>query len=502
MRIVEKFLQLLRANAVVGGFEISDTMLRFVYFDGELWQLVSQRLPAGLMEAGIIKDRSGLREALIAFRREVATRIKKFSRTSDRHKLSAVLSLSSLNMYSQVFILPEAQGETFQEAIRLNLQMLSPQELHTVYASWQIINKTAGGRIEVLAAFAERKPIDETTELLHDAGFSVAAIEFRALSLSRLARERGVGFDPKKSTIIVSLDDSGLDFLVLRHGELYFHYFTAWHDLETANREISKADFENVVIRNLNQVLNFSRQHFQDSVKEVFLAASGVSRGIEEVIKKSFPLHVKELTLETDKPLSSDWFIVLGSGLRALLPRREDKEITLISERAEGEFRKAHLLRFLDFWRILVPGALALLLVVMLLGDFFLRRSRISLETQPLAGIQSDELEEFRTLEKQAAEFNRDLGLIIATKKSLRPQIPLLDKIKVLADTHQIELRQLAFESLSAPLALAGKGESLQKVLDFKNALSLERQFRDIDLSLQDVAADFSFSLHFFVISL
>jgi len=494
---LDKLISFLRGRTSSAGLEISDTTLRLAYFDGSLWQLVSQRLPAGLMAGGIIQDKERLLEALKVFRKEIGSRFKNWKRPSKR--VNVVVSLSSLNIYVQVFVLPQIEGETLNEAVKLNLQMLAPADLSKMYSGWQVVGSNGATHKEILAAFVGRQIVDDISMLLYEAGFSTAAVEFKALSIARLARELGVGFDPKTSSVILSIDDNGIAFLVVRKGQLYFSYFTPWSDFQNDKREINKAEFEAVILRNFNQVLNFSLQHFKDPVKEVFISASALSKAVEEVIRKNSSVTVKELVLQTDKPITSDWFAALGCGLRGLIPRRMDSEMTLISEKMQEVYHNEQTLNFLHFWRILVPTSLLILLLIFLGANIFLGRVAETLIEKPLPPIDVQAKEEFLRLSEQASQFNRSVRLIKSLKDIIKPQTPLLLTVKSIADNNHIKLRQFSFKAIDKPVVINGKADSLEDILNFKSALAKNPRFYNVDLPIQNVDSNFVFYLSFSV---
>ena len=52
----QKILSFLRVRSHVDGLEVSDQVLRFIYFDQGAWHMEAVRLAQGVMEKGSIKD--------------------------------------------------------------------------------------------------------------------------------------------------------------------------------------------------------------------------------------------------------------------------------------------------------------------------------------------------------------------------------------------------------------------------------------------------------------
>src|SRR6266404_8993185 len=168
----DKVLSILRVTSVAHGLEISDTALRLVYMNKSKWQMKSVRMSPGVMEKGKIKDYSGFVTAMKELRSSVLQDFEK------RKKINIIVSLSSLNIYSQVFNLPLIEGENLEKAIDLNIQMVSPVEAKEVYSGWQILaGGEAASRLDILVAFADRSTVDDVTKGLFEAGFVVMAME-------------------------------------------------------------------------------------------------------------------------------------------------------------------------------------------------------------------------------------------------------------------------------------------------------------------------------------
>ena len=83
------------------------------------------RLAPGIMEKGVIKDKPAFAAALQELRSKLPAAKRK------KRILNVFVAMSSVNMYSQVFTLPVMEGEDFDKAIELNVQMISPVDIPT-----------------------------------------------------------------------------------------------------------------------------------------------------------------------------------------------------------------------------------------------------------------------------------------------------------------------------------------------------------------------------------
>ena len=78
--------------------------------------------------------------------------------TPGRNKtISVILNIDDIHVYSQVFNLPAMNLANFEEAAKLNLQMVSPMDFDKAYSDWQIAgeSKADGGQTDVLGVFIQ-----------------------------------------------------------------------------------------------------------------------------------------------------------------------------------------------------------------------------------------------------------------------------------------------------------------------------------------------------------
>lgn len=478
-KIFNKIFSALRIKRVVGGLEISDNAIKFICFEDQKWKMVGLRLPPGILDGGKIKNREGFVAAIKNLRNHLPISVGK------REKVNVIVVLNSVNVYSQVFNLPLLEGENLNQAIELNIQMISPVELSQAYSGWQLINQDQNALyLEILSAFVSREIVDEIGFALKDGGFLPVAVESRAFSLVRLVREQAIGHDFKSSYFVFNLDNNGLDILIVRRGQLYFEYFTSWKDIANDKGKISFAALETVILRNIHQIMNFYSKHWSEPVAGVFMSVVGLSKEVKKIIESNFSLKVIELKLKNGLEISPDWFVALGAALRGLKSRRDDKEINLLGAGVEEEFRREQVNTFLGFWRVLVPISFAVFLSIFFLADLYLLNMRRSIETQSVFKLSEEQVNEISLLEKEVNDFNRLVSLIKSTKESLLYQSFILEKIIALMKENDLVLNRFYIQSYNTPVILSGSAKSEEQILNFKKALAKEPEISDIDLPL------------------
>jgi len=498
-RLSSKILTSLRVKPVVGGLEISDSALRFADFDGKNWEMTSLRLPPGVVKLNKIIDREKFIQILIQLNNQIA------SNRSHSKKISVIASLVSADFYTQVLTLPAIREEELEEAIHLNIKMVSPIDFSETYSGWQIVGRDEGSsKIEVLAAFVNKKIINDIKSALGEAGFLAIGMEFRALSLVRLAREYGQGINKSKPFIVMSLNNESLDFMVVRHGQLYFEYFDSWSNIRGEDSRISLSDFKTVITRHMSQVLNFYNQHWHDDpVGEVVLIAPGLTQEIKQIIKDNFSLEVKEFDIGFDRNVNPEWFVAIGAGMRGSFSRRDDRDISLLGIDAREEFMQEQILGFLSFWRILIPTSLLLLAILFLLSNFILARMNNSLNDQ-LSILGEARIQEANSLKAEAQQFNHLIAAIKSVRDPSLSRAGVLGLITEIVRNNNLELTGFNFQDFNTQLVLTGNAKSEADIISFKDELIKNPKFSDVQLSFGDIRSgpgQFSFSIKFSVIS-
>jgi Tfp pilus assembly protein PilN len=491
----EKILSLLRVRSIAGGLEISDQVLRLVYFNGTSWQMAAIKLAPGVLEKGVIKNL----ETFTASLRELKLKVP--AAKNPKKKVSVVVSLSSVNIYSQVFNLPILEGDELESAIRLNVQTLSPGDASQTYAGYQLLGKDdINLRLDISAAFIEKKIVDDMSDALFSAGFLTVGVESRALALVRILREKGAGIDIEKSYLLLNIDNSGLDFLIVRKGQLYFEYTNQWSDLADDKGQIAVEKFEEQLSGSLRQVTNFYSQHWPEPLSAVILSASAFGEEAEKAINNVAVLPIIKLTLVMGQPISSEWLVALGCSMRGFQLGLHNKEINLSGEGAMDTFRKEQFLHFINFWRVVVPVVLALVVIMLAFADNFLLVTAKSIAAQSTFDQQGNQLGEITALEASSTAFNESLALIQAVKSQQAPISPVINKIINLAATSQVTINTISFQGITTPISVNGITSSENNILTFKAAIAADPDFGPVVLSLSNIQVSngvYSFSMTF-----
>lgn len=476
-------LKFLRARSLVGGLEISDQNIRFTYWTGKTWQLVSLRLPPGVVHSGAVQDQVLFAQALNVLRKQVNLR-------SESERLNVIFCPSGASVYTQSFSLPALEGDSLERAVDLNIRMISPADLSQVYSGWQILNHdTKDPRTwEVLGGFLAKPIIDGINQGLNQSRFLAVAAESKAIAVSRLMRYWVQGFDSTKPAIVLMLDSTGINLLILRNGQLYFEYVVNWTEVPEASKGVTRAILENVLTRNLNQVVNFFREQWpSEQLNEIWISSNVLQNELSDVIAKNFSLSPKIIRLKGSQNISPEWHVSLGLGLRGQMPRREDREMSLIGIGAREEFAREELTGFLAFWRVLTPLVLAVLIALLVFVNFYLAGiSKIlgdRVDNQP----NNNRVREVDALETRAKEFNQKIAMIKSIQTRSAPKQSLLSDLENILTQNQVVLTHLSFRGWDADIAISGQIASEDDLKNFKKSISSDSNFQAIVLPISEV---------------
>lgn len=471
-------LKYLNPAPPIGGLEISDSALRYVLFENNTLQVAALRLPPNILENGRIKDRANFVAALGNVRSQIPVPAKK--------NVHVIVSFPSALVYAQAFSLPLVSEMNLEEAARLNLQMISPTDPKNTYSDWQRIDALNGSEsIELLGALIENKAADELIAALREAGFLAVAAEFPALSLARLAEKLGAGFDPRTAAIIVNLSSDGIDYAVVRGGNLYFDYFVSWRTIAGSERALAADVFKNSVVRNLQQVMTFYAGRWGGPVKNVILVSQGLEQEVKDVILKNFPdTQVSPLTLGRSIQVPLTYFVALGAALRGRISRGADTIISLLSVGTEDEYRQSQVRLFIALWRNIVFSSLGFLLALFLITEFFVVRIDRRVAAELTQGIAQPEVAEVAKLEEEAKSFNRTVAFIGTAKDVEIALAPIMHNLQALAAKGRVSLDRVAISLITSPILIVGRANSEEEAIGFRKILEDDPQIEKADLPL------------------
>ncbi len=462
-RKILEFIRLLNPPLKIGGLEISDSAVRLTFIDNGKIQNFNQPLSPG--------------DDLFTALKDLHSQASSIQKT-----IPVVVSFPSVGVYTQIFNLPLLRDEQLEEAAHLNLTMISPIDKKTAYFDWQVVGQASSGSQEVLGAFVESRIVDGFVAALQKSNFVVVAVEFSALSIARLIKERS-SLDLEKPYLVLSLNNDGIEFLLIRNGNLYFSYFISWKTVQekSGGDQVQFDNFKEVILIELRRILNFYNSRWGGSVTDLILFSTGSTKEISEWLKDNFKFNIFYVDVEVSQIVS------LGAAMRGLIARREDNFISLAKVGTEENFVRNSIWKFAMIWRNAVLSTLSLLLLLFLITDLSLIRMNKNLDSSLQNDSMSIDLQEAAFLENEARTFNSLLDKVLLAQRESTSLSLIFKNIYGLAN--DIVVTQLGFDSKSLTVSMAGSANNEQSILNFKNILAKDSRFEDVSFPLSAISA-------------
>ena len=495
----EKLSRVLKIKQDICALEISDNAIKYLNFDGKNWILNGVRLMPGILSHGEIKDYKAFIEALSELRYQV------FKNKKNSKKLNVLVTLSSIDVYTQVFDLPLIEGENLQKSVDLNLKMIAPKDISKLYSSWEIIEENKQFmRFEILASFIDKKIIDDLIKALTETNFVVRCIEFKNFSLVRFMREQVLNFYKDKFYLVVTIDDSGIKTLIIKNGKFYFEYFSFWEELSRNEKEILWSEFESGFNRHLHQVINFYNSRFNKELEGIFLITSFFRDKIIKIINSNFNLKVFDILLKDNIKINPEWFAVFGVWLRSKISPKKDKELNLVGIESFLVFIEHQIIQFFEFWKLLLSLFLGSLILILFISNLFLSNTLISLKEKASTIISQKQMVEIKTLQNNIEELNKFIVIVRNIENNYLERNLILEKIIQSIKENNIIIKNLSFEDETKKINLLATTQSEDNISKFKKSLELDQFFSSINLPFSEIKSSdagkvfsISFSINF-----
>lgn len=480
---LKNILNILNPQLKIGALEVTDFDLKFARIKGGVPVLSSMKLAPGIIKEGKIVSREAFLDSLLKFHSQISSGRKK--------KIYIILNIPDNNIYSQIFNLPSLKSEALEDAVNLNLRMISPIDFNSVYSDWQTVSKdqiSNSEQLEILAAFIQAQIIDEFDDCLRQAGFIPAAVEFSGLSLVRLAVESGQDVDIKNPFLLLHVGNNGMNFNLIRNGNLYFNHFVSWQSTSSENRQISFEVFKQTVVNEIKKVLSFYSSHWDGQINDLLLTAPGLEDNLVKIVNENFSFKTKVFSLWEFKNINPIWFSVLGSALRGRIPRAEDKFISLAKVGTEEEFYRHRALSFAKTWRNIILSVLGIILIIFFTADLFLKNIISSLNAQMAAFSSNKQAEilELTRLQKEIKGINKNIDIIASAYKEKSIWSPFFEKMNDLAGS-DVVFKRIFIQSADTPILISAFATSEDAALNFRNKLMSDNSFKDVDLPITKI---------------
>ncbi len=472
----------------IGALEISSTSLKYLLIRGSTIVQASLRLPPGVVEKGIVKNREVFLAALRNLHLQIAPSQK---------PINVILTVPSNLVFAQAFNVPMVAKENLSEAIKLNLQMVSPNKIEDSYYDYQEIkiNKDMG-HLDLLGAFTNMGPINEYEKALREANFVPVAVEFPGLSLARLINQRWGGIELEQNYLLLYVSGEGVLMMILKNGNLAFNHFTPWEDAMAAASSLTFPEVREIIKREMQRVLNFYLSRTGKGIEEAVLISPVFNYEIVKLASEEMKLKIRNLTIAELPKLQPSWFPALGAALRGLLSRSKDTDISLAATGSQTEYYQERALNFIDLWRNVIVGTLILVLASFVMIDTIFAKQQSQFEKQLVSNVDETIVQGSLMVRNKITAFNTLLGIVQITSKNENAWSPTLKNLAKLA-AGDIQFDRIYVNKSDMHGVLTGHGRSDDAVLEFKDRLAADPHSAAVNLPLSNIKIEADKSANF-----
>lgn len=469
-KINDFFWRLVLPQEEIAGIELKDSGIRIA----QMVKNPSASSPQALKKEGILLNPGIIEDGLIKDRNQLVAQLRalkgQFSPGNNK-KIPVIAIVPSAAVYVQVFSLPSLREEAKVGAIELNLQSISPIDFKSAYADWEQIEEK-DNQIQILSAFASRETIEAYSSVLIEAGFAPAAVEFPALAAARAIREFAVGVDFAKPQVVVNISSDGIDFIILKNGNIYFDYFAPWKLVKAdgdSNREISFEDFKAVIVRELRKISTYYVSQWGGSLQNFILITQAFDAEISQLIESQFHYSGTRLSLRGFEDVPLSWVAAIGSAFRGTISRGKDIFISLMAVGTEDEYLYSQVTTFIELWRNVLLASFGFFVIIFIATDSFLAHTAGDIALQIQNSIKLPNGAEVASLQKDVNEFNALTEKASYARERSRAVSPFLLKINQFLGG--ISMSRFSVNTDQGTAYLTGNAATEAAVIDLKNKL-------------------------------
>jgi hypothetical protein len=211
---------------------------------------------------------------------------------------------------------------------------------------------------------------------------------------------------------------------------------------------------------------------------------------LSQFIRDTYKLEPLPITLPGYlRWVTLDWFSVIGSALRGLIPRYSDTIVSLSPVGTEESYSQNHLYRVASLWaKISLTIILLLTSVFGLLDTMFFRSIAHRYSQALLAPLDQTIVEKDRTLRQNADEFNALVKILTQARTYQQNDQQILSDIFTSATQKNITIRRILMSNTPANnITILGGAATKANVLGWKQSLEVSNVLKDISMPLESL---------------
>lgn len=477
-------------NERLGGLEISDTDLQYIELRGGKNSKAIQAslsLPVGVVESGVVKNKTGLVTALRSLRKQIKLKKSK--------SVDVILTIPANNIYIQTFNVPAVSDKDLSEVAELNMRMISPIDIDTAYYGWQGMSDgfdELTNQKELLAAFVDRRIIDDYVSALQEAGYSIAAVESSTISLSRSLYTNKL-LEANVPYLAIQFLPVGMYFMIIKEHSVVFNFFAPWAETYVGGDGASFNSIKSLMDVEVRRLLNFYSSHWGGQIDNIVIVTPVLQNELSAGVKSSFPSANIEVVD------SGNAGVAYGAALRGLIPRSKDAEVSVNNITAHEAYRGDQILEYLKFWRSVILTVFVTLLVLFIGSDAYLHDIAIGESRSQDTIVKQADLAQLNNLEESAVQFNNMVSIISSAEKNQTKASWLISAINSAASADGVSLSRVYIQASNMSGLVVAYAISNSVANDFKDKIAAIPQLNQVQIPFSTITVAANGSVNFTV---
>jgi len=199
--------------------------------------------------------------------------------------------------------------------------------------------------------------------------------------------------------------------------------------------------------------------------------------------------------------VTKEWFSIIGSALRGLIPRYQDTIVSLAPVGTEESYEQNHLYRVASLWtKVALVVMMSLTLTFSLLNGTFFTSIRNRYQQALAKPIDVATVNKEEELSRKADEFNTLVAILEKTQTYKRDWKAILSNIFDSSKQNNISVQRILMSNMPANnITIQGKAVKKEAVISWKKSLETAGLLKDINLPLEalvETSEGVSFSLN------
>lgn len=465
-------LNLLTKEKRVAGIEISDSVVRIVFFrpnekikdkstkETAVYEdliLIEEPIASNIIADGVVIDIDLLAETL-----------KVIWKNANLGTNYAIVAIPDDKIYSRIFSFPKSvTEERLTEAMRLAISFQLPIKTEDAYLDWERTHGTTTTN-EILLSTIPRDVAEGYVQALDKAGIKTLALESHIASIAR-----AVKLSQGETTIFSKKTPDGATVFALRDGILRF-----------SRTFPSRFVPENELRNEINKIKEAITSGTKEEIKEQELVNAEVRAEYAER---------KEITAPKSK-----WLVALGAAIRSKIPDGKDNLISLLPVGTEEAYSYQRATTFIVLMRNLVISV-SIFFVSAYLVTYISMLSMLQKGTERVTTLSASAIPP-ELAEKE--KLINDVNTITETGSAFLSQMPMWSIViteLVTRTPDGITISTFSAPNLTEKFSIAGNAKNREMLNNYKKVLQVSPMLSNIELPLTnlDMEENIPFSVSF-----